>query len=626
MRVGRSRRAVTLIAVLALAGVAGCSAASDGDLGVTGSAASTAQVPASTAGSGSPSAPGAVAVAGSSVQRQDLERAGITVVADDYAAVASNSFTVSAVQLERMLTEQSLGGGVLGRDLDTIAPMPDSLPSTSYLVQAWLAKGTSAAAESGRAAMGDAARATTGIADIVYPTVVVALFVADLGQMIAEATEAAALGGGTGDARGSAGSGTAAPSSLRGEAAALSASAPCTAANDFIAQTINGVFDLLKLDIPSGGGFFELILGTFAGIWNYALGLAKGVINAVVGTITEAIFAKIRIVAAGLGAASILMSYLKGQQLVVTVEPQFTKVASGTEPDIPGRYIARAHPLSDLWPPALMDCITVAGGKMPELMLPGAQTRWQMVEAVARPGLVVPATLTTTVAADHRAYLDFVTGREPAEWATGAEMLDGPFITVDVEQKGITDFLRETKDSLLADLKGSILSLIPVAQVKSVLMSVIGAVLDPIANRIEAELNSSVGGMFTLKGVAEPVMVTYHREPDEPAAAPQAEPADPFCDKIRDLVTWGNAHQAAPLEQFSTEILGRLIAARAVAPAPMRGPVDAGIPVYEAGQSGSAMAFAMVGLDGMKAWGNAAPQILAYCKISAQGWPQSPDG
>lgn len=621
---GRFRNVVALILALALGITAGCSGTSTGrDRGSAPGEPSPSETeagpasPATDAADPAQQSPGtAPAVAGAAVQQADVERAGITVVADDHAAVPADSFTISGVQLERMLVEQSLGGGLVGSDLDVIAPMPDSLPPTSFLLQAWLAKGVGEAADAGRAAMGEAARATTGIADVVYPTVVVALFVADLGAMITAAV------GDAGDEPG-----TAAPPGLRGGAAAFAGSAPCTAANEFIAQTIKGVFDLLKLDIPTGSGIFDRIIGTLADIWNYAVELARGVVTAVVGAITEAIFAKIRIVAAGLGAASILISYLKGQQLVVTVEPQFTRVASGSEPDIPGRYIARAHPLSKLWPPALMDCVTAAGGKMPELMLPGAVARWTFVDPPARAGLVLPATLTTAVAADHRAYLDFVTGREPAEWATGPETSDGPIVTVEVEQKGITDFLRETKDSLLGDLKGAIVGLIPVAQVRSALMSVIGVVLDPIANRIEAELNGSIGGMFTLKGHADPIMVAYHGEPEKPdPAPPSSPPPDPFCGKIRDLVAWANVNQELDMAPFSSEVLRRLDDARTVAPPQMLGPVDAGIPVYQAGATGNAMDLALLGLDGLTAWGYASQEILGYCRIRAEAWPQMPAG
>lgn len=550
-------------------------------------------------------------VTGAVVTPEQLQRVGVTIVADDRAAVTDGTFTFSGIQIERMLTEQSVGGGILGRDLDDIAPMPDSLPKTSFILQAWLAKATSDAANAARAAMGEAAKATTGIADIVYPTVVVALFVADFGAMIAAASsESAPI--------------TSAASGLRGGMPALGGSGPCTAANDFIARTVKGVFDFLKLDVSSGTGFFDSIVGALADIWNYAVELARGVVSAVVGAITQEIFAKIRIVAAGLGAASILISYLKGQQLIVTVEPQFTRVASGSEPDVPGRYTARAHPLSGLWPPALMDCVTAAGGKMPELMVPGAVARWQLTDPPARAGLVVPATLTTAVEADHRARLDFVTGREPAEWADGPERVDGPVVTVQVEQKGITDFLRETKDGLLGDLKASIVGLIPVAQVRSALMSVIGAVLDPIAGRIEAELAGSVGGMFTLQGHAEPIMVTYHGKPDEPATPPSSAPPDRFCDAVRDMAAWGIAHVSLDVEPYAAEVLSRMQALRTIAPPRMRGAVDASIPVYQAAAAAGGMGVVMLGAERIQAFGDAAQEIMAYCRIRPEEWPQLP--
>ena len=187
------------------------------------------------------------------------------------------------------------------------------------------------------------------------------------------------------------------------------------------------------------------MIGAVAAVWNYAVELARGVVQAVVTELTRPVFDLLKVVAAGLGAASVLLSYLKGTALEVAQEDDLYRLAVGAEPDVRGRIVAKARDLSRDWPPALIDCVGMAGERMPELMEPGAMARWRLDDSVIRPGLILPASLQSTVASDHRAYLDFVTDRETEEEARGTPAEAGPLVSVEVEQKAVTDFLRRTE-------------------------------------------------------------------------------------------------------------------------------------------------------------------------------------
>ncbi len=520
----------------------------------------------------------------------DLQRAGIAVVADESAVVADAGVTLGRIQAERMIEEVSLGGGVAGRDVDVLAPMAEGAPPTSYLVAAWVAVGEGTAAEVARAAVGERDWAAVSIPDAVFPAAVLALFASDLGRLIRDTVPADAADGPAPDAAGAL---AVAPASAhRAGASADLADAPCSTASSFLAATIKGVFDALRLDVSTGSGFFDAVIGVFTSVWNVAVEFARGVVQAVVDTLTRPVFEILKTVAAGLGAASVIISYLKGQQLVVEPDPnQIYRVAVGTEPDIAGRFVARAHELSKDWPPFLMDCVAAAGEKMPELLQPGAKAHWQIHDSPVRPGLVVPAALDGVVAGDHRASLDFVTGRESEEQAKGPVAEGGPIVTVEIEQKAVTDFLRRAEQRVTNGLKDAIVGLIPAPirdRIGDTVRGIIATVIDPIAAQIRAEIEGFASGVFSLSGQAL-IRVIYHDAPDEdptPPPTPPHESEDPhsnaFCDGLRELHRWTGEQMEiygdlAPVLIRRADTLTEL---RPLAPARLQPDVDLMVETY----------------------------------------------
>lgn len=511
---------------------------------------------------------------------EDLRAAGIEIIADEQSAVPEAAVVLTEIQAERMLTEAAMAGGVRGADLDALTPMPVGAPPVSYLVAAWTVKGTGSAAQAAGKAMAVPEWGST--ADVLFPTAVIALFVADFIRIIDESTPEATPGP---EARVKSGTEAAKRSvvSVLAARGAPAAAGVCTAASQYLAQTIKGIFDALRLEVSADGGFFDAVIGAVAAVWNYAVELARGVVQAVVTELTRPVFDLLKVVAAGLGAASVLLSYLKGTALEVAQEDDLYRLAVGAEPDVRGRIVAKARDLSRDWPPALIDCVGMAGERMPELMEPGAMARWRLDDSVIRPGLILPASLQSTVASDHRAYLDFVTDRETEEEARGTPAEAGPLVSVEVEQKAVTDFLRRTEQRLTNGLKDAIGSLIPVPAVRDAVRSVVSQVLDPIAARIRAEIEGFAAGVFTMRGQSY-TRVTYHQPPD-PGIKPTSDPEqvqDDFCTRFRAWAAWSSADESADYRAFATESAARITAFQPLAPASLRSAVQTMVDVLTA--------------------------------------------
>lgn len=260
----------------------------------------------------------------------DLRAAGIAILQDEHGEVPARSLSFTAIQTERMLNEAALGTGVRGADLDELAPMPEGAPPTSYLIAAWIDVGGSDAARAARAAMGERTWGST--AEVLFPTVVVALFAADFIALIEQAAPEIPPS----PEAGAAAPGSAVVAAVLPERAhdIASSAGLCTTAAQYLAATIKAVFDGLRLEVSTGSGFFDAVIGAVAAVWNRAVEIARGIVEATVETLTRPVFEALKVVAAGLGAASVLISYLKGTTLEVTTDADLYRLAVGDEPDL----------------------------------------------------------------------------------------------------------------------------------------------------------------------------------------------------------------------------------------------------------------------------------------------------
>jgi hypothetical protein len=293
-----------------------------------------------------------------------LESATVEVI-PDRAAFAGESarpiagYAVSEFQARSMAAEIAgdARGGVLGADLDDIAPLPAGSPPVSYLVAAWLALGSTPAARASAELVGpqDWKRAPF----LVYPSVVLAAFVGDAIRHAEPDTSASTslfidnrferppparfLGFG-----------------LATPAYAAEVGGPCSAINAFVDQVLANVFNKIKIQGGSGVG------GFFAGLFNKAVDLVGVAVKGIVKTITAPIAEGMRVAIGIVGVVSYAGSLLKPWSLVVTADPKLIDWSIDGQPPHTGGITARPSGVwLPSWPPELVACAQLVGLNLP---------------------------------------------------------------------------------------------------------------------------------------------------------------------------------------------------------------------------------------------------------------------
>lgn len=440
----------------------------------------------------------------------ELAADGLAIVADESVQVTS-PLTLTRWQAGNLATGIPLdgqpAGGLLGSELDAIAPLPVGSPPMSYLLAAWVSTGTSAAARRAQAWMGDAD--WRHAPQLVFPVPAVAMFVAEM----AAATDrelppidavATSATGPMGFARGP----------------AQAAQGVCSTVQGLLSGAIGALFGALRLQPVSGGTFFDDVVSTLVDIWNVAVGLAQGIVQGLVDAITAPIFAAIRTGVAALGVASLVLSNLSHQVLTMRVAPTpgadpYYRFSVGDEPPVVGQFLATAPSLTTEWPDALVDCARTAGATLPELVRPGSRADWT-VEAT--PGNVISyapggGRASTAVGTDRTARLDFATGRETEEQAEGgaAEGWAHVFVRIPrAEIHGLLSILRGQVDAAVDQLASNIPA--PVAgapDLRAEALATYRQAVGPLTAEMDEAIAGATDGIFALNG-AIGLYVQYH--------------------------------------------------------------------------------------------------------------------
>ncbi|MCU1396167.1 MAG: hypothetical protein JWM34_4595 [Ilumatobacteraceae bacterium] len=537
-----------------------------------------------------------------------LSDAGIQIVSSEADAGNGAPLRLTTVQADRLAADTDPGAGMLGSELDALAPVPAGVPPASYLLAGWVSAGTSPAAATVRGWMGD--QDWTMAPTIQFPLAAVAMFVNEMAANTSQLPAAPADTTGSADttaATDATGSSDTTPatdapatdSSTVGTPAGFVANrpagpldSPCSAVTGFLSSVIDGLFDALKVNPLTGGdgGFFDTATSVLAFAWDVALDLAKGAIEGLVKSLTAPIFNAIRTAVAALGAATVVVSYFKDQSLDVALEtPQTSRdqypFAVGAGADVTGKFVATGHALSDDWPAAIVDCAAVAGAKLPQLIKPGSPANWTVDGSV-----IVPGQLNGTVGADNTATLSFTTGRESDDDADGDPVYAYAYATVSIPRKEVEDFLR-LAEAQINGVRAQLLGLVPkIAQ--PAVNNLLAQTVDPTIKEVSAEIAGSVGGPLAVKGTGY-VLVLHHDPPDttlptEPSTPP-SEPDDggDFCAQYTDLFNWTAANQGADLTAFGAEVARRLTAMRPSAPDDLLPSVDAELDIYSALAAGA---------------------------------------
>jgi len=526
------------------------------------------------------------ASASSTIDLGPLTAAGIVIVPDESKSAANSPghLVVTQVQAERLATGVAPGDGILGRDVDAVAPMPAGVPPTSYLVAAWVSAYDSPAAAAARAWMGD--QDWQHAPDVRFPVAVLTMFVSEVaGTADAElpaASDPLDLTGLDGSALRSTGL---VANGVRGEEPTARLIGPCSTVTGFVASAIGGLFNALRITPSSGTGVFDFLGGVLAAIWNTALGLAQGLVQGLIDVITAPVFEAIRLAVGALGVATLVMSYFTDQTLNVELAPVGSyRFAIGSEADIHGEFIARAKELTGDWPPFLLDCAQVAGASLPKLITAGSAATWTVSAGI---DVIVPGSTTDPVQQDLTARLAFVTGHESDEQATGEQTSARTLAQVRIERPEIDAFL-EFASAQVRGAQSSLLSRVPAGPLRDAANAAFSTVIDPVVNQIQGEVSNTVGGVFTLSG-EQVIEVSFHMPPDTTTTAttvtttPETTtPPDDFCSQFRDLVAWLAANQPGDVVPWANEIVSRLQKMRLVAPADLLDEVDVMLGVYEA--------------------------------------------
>jgi hypothetical protein len=546
----------------------------------------------------------------------DLIDGGIVVVnsESDLEGVKAGSITLIRSQAERLLAEVQDHGGVLGAELDVLAPLPEGAPPMSYFVAAWISQKGSPGAKTAARWMGD--QDWTHAPDVVFPMAVVALFSADALQHIdrelppaSSATpESAALAVGA--------------SIVPAAFVQSPADGPCTTVTEFLGRTLTAVFDALRISPSTFNGLPPILSATagfLAGLWNTAVSFAEGVVQGLVKTLTAPIVEALKVGLGALSVATIVVSYLKTWTLTVDLDPRVVdtdtyRFAVDGEPDITGTFVATAPQLADEWPPAIKDCAQVTGVKLPQLLAPGLEATWTVEQ---NDGVITVDKLVVPVEQDRTIHLSFKTGRETSEAAEGEPAFGSAIVRVQAPRKEFQDFFDLARNQLNS-VRDQLLNKIPSAEVRNLAKAQIDAIVEPVAKQLQSDVADALGGMVTLAGTGV-VIVKYHQPPEPsssptpPSAPPSAPPSGDakgdFCKQYIDLYQWSSVHFEEDGSEY--EILRRWKQMRPLAPANLGGDVDLQIAYDEAFIASDFIRLAQLAQQ----VGAAGLRINAYCGV-----------
>lgn len=375
--------------------------------------------------------------------------------------------------------------GILGADVDALAPMPAGAPPFSYLLAAYVKLGETGGARLLREVMGpqDWAHADA----IVFPAITFAAFVAD-------ATAFDRAGG------------TSAQAAATSVTVMDAVSGPCSAVAGFVDSALNYVFNLLQL-APSNSSFVNF----FVSIWNGAVSLAHTVIGGLISALTRPV---VQAIASAVGAVATLLevvSLLRPYAVFVRFDP----IGNSTSA-VPGDVMVKVVN-NDLgnWPSWMVDCANAAGIVLPPLTSPkNAPVTWTVLASVdsaqealfADPDgdpLVEQRSLDTNLHDDGTATLHYVTGQDPIVPANCQQGLpeDGAVpVRVDVRRADV----EELQSELNRFLTGALVGGLP-GQVQQLVAPVLGFLTSQVTSKLSA-LVSADFGFGTL-------LVSHHEEP-----------------------------------------------------------------------------------------------------------------
>ena len=541
-------------------------------------------------------------------------------------AELTSSVVLTRVQSDRMLADVGAQSGVLGLDLDALAPLPADVPPMSYFVASWVTTADSSAAATARSWMGE--QNWTDAPHVRFPDAVIVLFVKDA----ADAAQAAALALGDDEEAidlsaflplGPDAVGVQQVGGFRAPEAPAGGG-PCATVLNFVGVAIGSVVNALRITPLAGGGALDEVGNFFVGLFNGAVALTAGVIQGLINVITGPILAVLKVGIGALAVSTIFASFFQDIRVRIEVEPgqgvQDYHFAVGQAGDVKGQFVARSDSLTGQWPALLTDCAKGVGMPLPTATGAGDPATWTIEQGAA---LITPGTLSGKVGADFTARLDFATGRESEiDHTKGDERNGNVFVRVRIPRKAVEDLLRFGRDTVIS-AKEVLLSQVPLPPIRALVDAALSAVIDPMLTRLQAEIAGGVAGRFTLSGIGL-VNVGFHvppttsTQPPTTSVPPDSSPANPdeFCTLYSALVDFAASSESVDIVPWAQEIVRQLEAMRPIAPAEVLADVDVELGVYRAV---AASADVQTLIAASLPLGDAAAHVGAFCGLSPLG-------
>jgi len=356
--------------------------------------------------------------------------------------------------------------GIPGAALDATVPVGKGAPPFSYLLAAWASTGTSEGAAAVRAVMGPQnwRQAPT----LVFPSVALALFTADvMAAAGAQATGPSAVSDRAVDP-------------ARGQSPQLSPmdlfSSPCTTVTSFIQETLDKLFEVLKLGPPSGSSVVAKVGGFFVTLWNVAVSLAQTVVNGLI-KYSAAFFSSVVEIAGDAFALAELVSNLVPWSAKVTAVP--SSVALGGNGGVFKAVIGGG---GTTYPSYVEDCAKGLGLQLPSFSAKGSKATWTVS------GPITPTSTTAPVLDSQGSNtLSYTTGPVPCVSALPADEQKA-HATISLTRSAIGP-LKTLLTDLLARLTGA---------VGTYLKPLIGGLMGDIASKLSPLAQVSATGTVML--------------------------------------------------------------------------------------------------------------------------------
>jgi len=259
---------------------------------------------------------------------------------------------------------------------------------------------------------------------VVFPTIVLALFVADATRVETKSTR-----GATGTTGFPVLAMIRVPVPQIGFADGTElATGLCSAISGFVDSTLTSIFNVLRIHgLPP---FWSLLL-------NVAVSFLQGAVGGFITVLTKPIVGLLQTAAGILATATMVVSYLRPWKVTVQAEPASNRFAVGTEAPIGGRLKLQVTTSGEGldWPPAVLDCARSLGQDLTTVAFDDSKISWHVDHGM--PEFADKISADTVVAKDKTAYFTYHTQNESVEAAKGAPKYGSLGVTATLERGAV---------------------------------------------------------------------------------------------------------------------------------------------------------------------------------------------